>query len=86
VHWIEILGLAAGALVTGAYIPGVIAIWKLRPEPAVAISLPMYIALSIGVLGWLIYGIEIGSLSVIIANAVGLPLTASILTYKILYG
>jgi len=82
----EILGIISGALTTMSLVPGVISIWRMRPRPAIAISLLMYIALCVGVSGWIIYGIAIESLSVIIANSVTLPLALSILIYKIKYG
>ena len=80
------VGYIAAVIMTGAYIPGVISIWKLRPKPAIAVSSRMYIAINTGIFLWLIYGICIGSWPVIISNLVTLPLSLSILIYKWLYG
>ena len=54
--------------------------------PAVAISLPMYAIFCSGVLGWLIYGIKIGSRPVTLWNVITLILALSDLVYKVRYG
>lgn len=78
---IEIIGLIAAALTTSSFIPQVYKVWK---EKSVKdISLVMYTVLFIGVVLWLYYGIEIGSLSIVSANAVTLILTLSIIIAKL---
>lgn len=78
---IEIIGLIAAALTTSSFIPQVYKVWK---EKSVKdISLAMYTVLFIGIVLWLYYGIEIGSLSIISANAVTLILTLSIIIAKL---
>lgn len=77
------LGLLAGALTTVAFIPQVVKIWKTKH--ARDISLGMFAIFSSGVLLWLFYGIRIGSLPVIVANAVTLGLSLTILVFKIKY-
>lgn len=77
----NILGLAAGSLTTLAFVPQVIKIWKTRH--ARDISLGMFSTFSLGVLLWLIYGIQIESWPVIIANALTLALSLVILVFKI---
>ena len=62
----EVIGLSAAFLTTSAFIPQVYKIYK--EKNADGISLTMYIILFIGVLLWFVYGILIGSLSIIIAN------------------
>jgi len=64
----EIVGLSAAFLTTSAFIPQVYKIYK--EKNADGISLTMYIILFTGVILWFIYGILIGSLSIIIANGV----------------
>lgn len=81
---ITILGFAAGALATASFIPQIIRIWKLKETRD--ISLWMYIIFTTGILLWLIYGILIKDLPVIIANAVGLMLASTVLSFKIRYG
>jgi len=75
------LGLIAGALTTVAFIPQVIKIW--RTKHATDISLGMFAIFSCGVLLWLFYGIEIDAIPVIVANAITLGLSLTILFFKI---
>jgi MtN3 and saliva related transmembrane protein len=75
------LGLIAGVLTTVAFIPQVIKIWKTKH--ATDISLGMFAIFSCGVLLWLFYGIEIDALPVIVANAITLGLSLTILFFKI---
>ena len=83
---IEILGLFAGTCTTSAFIPQVFTVWSNRPVPAAAISLPMYIFFSIGVIGWAVYGLKIRSQSILIMNGITALLALSILVYKCIYG
>ena len=75
------LGLIAGALTTVAFVPQVIKIWK--SKHARDISLGMFAIFSCGVLLWLFYGIEIDAMPVIVANAITLGLSLTILYFKI---
>jgi MtN3 and saliva related transmembrane protein len=75
------LGLIAGALTTVAFVPQVIKIWK--SKHARDISLGMFAIFSSGVLLWLFYGIEIDAVPVIVANAITLGLSLTILYFKI---
>ena len=77
----EIIGLLAAFLTTSAFIPQVYKIYK--EKNADGISLTMYVILFIGVLLWLIYGILIGSLSIIIANGITAFLQLSIIIFKL---
>ena len=77
----EIIGLVAGLLTTVSFVPQVVKIWK--SKHAQDISLAMFLIFSIGVGLWLLYGISIGSLPVILANAVTLTLALAILILKI---
>ncbi|MCA6079169.1 SemiSWEET transporter [Fulvivirga sedimenti] len=80
---IEILGLTAGFLTTVAFVPQVIKTWKTRSTKD--ISLNMFLLFCTGVSLWLIYGIMIGSISIIISNILTLILALSILFFKIRY-
>ena len=82
----ECLGLFAGTLTTIAFLPQVIKVWKARPQPATAISLPMYSIFNVGVACWLIYGILVRSVPVTLANVFTLILALSVLVYKLIYG
>jgi MtN3 and saliva related transmembrane protein len=77
------LGFIAGILTTVAFIPQVVKIWQTKH--ARDISLGMFAIFSSGVLLWLFYGIQIGSLPVIVANAVTLGLSLTILVFKLRY-
>ncbi|MGB8693271.1 MAG: SemiSWEET transporter [Steroidobacteraceae bacterium] len=77
------IGLLAGTLTTFAFVPQVVKIWKTKH--ARDLSLGMFAIFSSGVLLWLWYGIEIGATPVIVANAVTLGLSLTILFFKIRY-
>lgn len=80
-HFADFLGLTAGALTTAAFVPQVTKTWRSRSTKD--ISLGMYAIFSLGVLLWLVYGIYIGSLPIVIANAVTLTLAAAIVVFKL---
>ena len=79
----EIIGLVAAVLTTSSFIPQVIKTWKTKS--AGNLSLTMYIAMFTGIVLWLIYGIHLGSLSMILANAITAILTLIIIIFKLLY-
>ena len=79
----EIIGLIAAVLTTAAYVPQVYKTWKTKS--AGNISLTMYIAMFIGILLWLVYGIHLNSLAMILANSVTAILTLIILVFKLRY-
>lgn len=78
-----LLGLCAGGLTTLAFVPQVLKTW--RSKSGNDISLGMFLLFSTGVLLWLIYGILIDALPVIIANAVTLLLSLTVLVLKLRY-
>ena len=77
----EVIGLSAAFLTTSAFIPQVYKIYK--EKNADGISLTIYIILFIGVILWFVYGLLIGSLSIIIANGVTALLQLSIIIFKL---
>jgi len=79
----EIIGLVAAVLTTTSFIPQVVKTWKTKS--AGNLSLNMYIAMFVGIVLWLIYGIHLGSLAMILANAVTAILTLIIIIFKLLY-
>jgi MtN3 and saliva related transmembrane protein len=82
----EFLGLAAGAITTVAYVPQIITVWQQKPLPATTVSFSMYAIVSVGIFGWLLYGIRLRARPVIIWNAISFVFAVSILAYKCLYG
>ena len=77
----EVIGLSAAFLTTSAFIPQVYKIYK--EKNADGISLTMYIIMFTGVILWFVYGVLIGSLSIIIANGVTALLQLSIIIFKL---
>ena len=81
--FINIVGLLAGLLTTLAFVPQVLKIY--RTKSGRDISARMFTMFSIGILLWLYYGILLQSLPIILANAVTLVLTLTIIALKIRY-
>ena len=80
---IEIIGLVAAVLTTASFVPQVYKAWKQKATKD--ISLTMYLSLFVGLVLWLIYGIQIESLSIILANAVTGLLVLMVIFLKIKY-
>ena len=80
----ELCGSVAAFCTTVSFLPQVIQVW--RTKSADDISLATFTLMSFGVFMWLIYGIGIGSIPIMIANAITLVLAVSILVMKIKYG
>jgi MtN3 and saliva related transmembrane protein len=81
---IEWIGLIAGLLTTGAFVPQVVK--ALRERQTAGVSMIMYVTLMIGNSLWLAYGVALGSPSLILANGVTLCLEAAVLCLKLRYG
>lgn len=78
---ITVIGSVGAVLTTGAFVPQVIRVWRLKD--ARDISLPMLLLFSIGLIVWMVYGILIPSVPIIIANALTLMLALTILVLKV---
>ena len=76
-----LLGYPAAFLTTIAFVPQAWQSWRTRDLSGV--SLPMYALFTSGVALWLGYGVAIGSLPIIVANTVTLPLASVVLWLKI---
>ncbi len=83
---IEWFGLACGIITTSSFVPQVVTIWNMRPLPATAVSLLMYVILSVGLVGWLVYGIKKRARAVVFSNIASLVLSAFVIAYKFIYG
>ncbi len=77
----ELLGYVAATLTTASFLPQ--AILTLRTRDTDGLSLTMYSVFTLGVLGWLIYGICLANNIIIYANAITLFLATLILSFKI---
>ena len=74
------LGYAA-ALTTAAFLPQA---WlTFRTRDVRGISLGMYSVFTLGIAGWLGYGLLMGAWPIVVANAVTFALSASILAMKL---
>ena len=77
----DLLGYLAATLTTASFVPQ--ALLTLRTRNVRGISLGMYAAFTLGVALWLAYGLAIGQWPIVVANAVTLALSATILAVKI---
>lgn len=79
--WFEAIGLVAACLTTFSFLPQAIRIWRTRS--ARDVSLVMYMMMTSGSVMWLIYGILIGSPSLIFSNGAGMLMVGSVLALKV---
>lgn len=80
----EIIGAVAALLTTLAWLPQIL---KIRRErKASDLSLGTNAALATGISLWIVYGIALGSLPVILSNAVSLLFILTIVGLKLRYG
>lgn len=80
---IETIGLIAGALTTGAFVPQVYKTYRNRSTAD--ISLTMYLVLLTGIALWLVYGAYIKSLPILMTNSITGFLSLVILGLKLKY-
>jgi MtN3 and saliva related transmembrane protein len=78
---VAMIGHAAGALTTISFLPQVIKAWRTRSTGD--LSLIMLLVFLTGIALWLVYGLYLGALPVILANAVTLVLVAILLALKL---
>ncbi|GAK44324.1 conserved protein [Tepidicaulis marinus] len=81
---ITLIGMSAGTLTTLAFLPQVLRAWRTRSTADV--SLLMFLAMCLGIVLWLIYGLLAGDLPLIIANSVTLVLAGAVLVAKFRFG
>lgn len=79
---LHLLGYPAAALTTLAFVPQ--AWMTLRTRNVQGISAATYLALTVGIFLWLIYGISERDWALVVANGITLPLAGSILATKLL--
>jgi MtN3 and saliva related transmembrane protein len=78
---IDYIGYTAAALTTASFLPQ--AILTLKTKDTQSLSLGMYTLFTLGVFGWLVYGICIENTVIVFANVITFILAASILGFKI---
>jgi MtN3 and saliva related transmembrane protein len=79
----EIVGYIAATLTTASFVPQAWHTFTTRDVRG--ISLGMYGTFTLGVAGWLLYGVLLGAWPIVIANAITLILAAGILGMKLRY-
>jgi MtN3 and saliva related transmembrane protein len=80
----NLVGYMAAALTTGAFVPQ--AVKTIRTRETHAISFWMYVAFTLGIALWFVYGVALGSWPIIAANGVSFMLAVTILVLKVRYG
>ena len=80
----EIIGYIAAFLTTAAYVPQLLKV--MRHKHTQSISLGMYIFITSGLATWFVYGVMIGSPSIIIANTITFFMALAILVMKLRHG
>ena len=80
----DVVGFIGGVLTTAAMVPQVVKLYQIKS--AVEISLAFTLLLLAGMLFWLGYGILFQLFPVILWNAVGAALVATLLYAKLKYG
>jgi MtN3 and saliva related transmembrane protein len=83
-RWVlDSFGSMAGLCTTVSLPPQLVRIW--RRKSASDVSLSMFLLFSFGVACWLVYGLGIGSIPVMVANATTLTLATIIIALKVRY-
>lgn len=80
---IEIMGMVAAVLTTASFVPQVRKTWIEKSTKD--ISLTMYLAMFLGVVLWLIYGIYYESIPMILANFITAVLLLIMIVLKLKY-
>ena len=81
---VDLIGSIAAVLTTLCWLPQSVRI--IRYRDTAAISLVTNVMLLVGILLWMIYGLLIGSMPVVLANAVSGALIATIVAMKLRFG
>ena len=80
---VELIGYLSAVLTTVSFVPQVLQ--TLRTRDVRSISLAMYAMFTIGIAGWLVYGLLLRAWPIVVANVVTLSLASIILVLKLRY-
>ncbi len=80
---IEIMGMVAAVLTTASFVPQVRKTWIEKSTKD--ISLTMYLAMFLGVVLWLVYGVYYESIPMILANFITAVLLLIMIVLKLKY-
>ncbi len=78
-----VIGIVAATLTTVSFIPQVVK--AARSKKTEDLSLLMFVLFSAGVFLWMVYGILLGEIPIILANALGLTMGLYLVYLKIKY-
>lgn len=81
---VEIIGFVAGLLVVASLLPQVIKSWKTRSTKDVALSWSV-INLA-GQILWIVYGVDIGSSSLVVMSSIALAMNIFMVALKLKFG
>jgi MtN3 and saliva related transmembrane protein len=77
---VELVGGLAAICTTGAFLPQLFRVWRLRR--ADEISAVTFLVFAVGTGIWLAYGLLIGSVPIVLANAATIVIASAILALK----
>ena len=80
--WLVLLGAVAGICTTGSFVPQLLKAWRAEGGTE-AISKRMYVASTIAFGLWIAHGLLIGSVPIILFNALNLVFSSAILALKL---
>jgi MtN3 and saliva related transmembrane protein len=81
---IEIVGLVAGGVTTFSYLPQVIRVYRLKSAYEISLTFTLFFTIGLG--GWLTYGLLLGQLPLVLWNTLSLTLALAMLYAKLKYG
>jgi len=79
--WVTAVGIVAGTLTAGSWVPQVIKTWRSRS--AGDFSWGYLGAFTLGVMAWEVYGLLVGDIAVILANIITLLLLLVVIAIKL---
>ena len=82
-NYVDLIGFSAALLTTIAFLPQLLKTWKTKSADDV--SIVMLILFITGLICWIIYGLNIHSIPILIANIITFIFNFSILILKISY-
>ena len=82
-NYIDVFGFLAAFLTTIAFLPQLYKTWQTKSADDV--SLIMLVLFIIGLFCWIVYGLEINSIPILVANIITFIFNFSILILKITY-
>ncbi len=80
---LTVLGVVAGLLTSTGFLPQIAKGYKSKKMGDVSLLMPA--VLGLGMALWLVYGIAMEDFAIIFANSLGVALTASLCTMKVVY-